>query len=218
LTEAEYPGMYVAGVWQDRQVGKVRERIEQIFNDPMYLTQPPSSDLRRFMDWFLHDPVNEGSLGPMSFCKGSGFCGCVVYFVGGPVVNLRPSDIIIYLVDDLNSSLIRRTFPSKISDLDSAPHATGNTVKDGKTLSEVYVNHPFHDHPFRLAHTIVHEAMHNKTQLGNAALHDKAVFAGRNGGFAQIELPRDLDLPTTSVDRDLMRLALARPVLQVVGL
>jgi hypothetical protein len=162
------------------------------------------------------------------FCRdpSSPFAAASAYWLQNPVkpTDLKPHEVIVYLVKDRDSSLIRRHFPA----LWRRPgeNTLGMTAVGGpRNLSEVYYDHPYHaGEPKQLANTIVHELMHNKLNMGEH-MHDLAPFTGRMGGFLQENLPAQTavermaraEFEPTRADIAAMAPAMSKPVPQVAG-
>ena len=127
--------------------------------------------------------------------------------------DLRPFDLVVYLVDSVGQSVISRRQRSLKVD----PNATGQTFVQGSlNICEVYLKHDYHSKAKLLANTVIHECMHNKLNKGES-MHDLAPFIGANGGFAQERLPNETDLQPSSVDISSMAPALSNVVPQQIG-
>src|SRR5262249_7377040 len=149
-----------------------------------------------------------------SLCKESGgrFAGAQAYWGSSPLAanQLEAWEVVVYLLPTVTKSLIARKFPSLKSQL--SKNDTGNTVVQfAKNLSEVYLDHPYHDEPELIANSIVHELMHNKLNKGQD-MHSLAPFVGDMGGFMQESLPRNKSLNTTSADRTNLGPALIKAI------
>src|SRR5262249_37311084 len=149
-----------------------------------------------------------------SFCTESvgRFAGAQAYWLSSPLAagQLQAWEVVVYLLPSFRKTLIGRVFPSLKSQI--TKNDTGNTaVQFAKNLSEVYLEHPYHDEPELIANTIVHELMHNKLNMGQP-MHSLAPFVGDLGGFMQESLPRNKTLSTTSADRTNLGPALSKVI------
>jgi hypothetical protein len=152
-----------------------------------------------------------------TFCqaKGSIYTSATVQITKKAVAAnaLRPFDLVVYLVDSVGQSVIKRRQRSVKLD----PDATGQTFVQGAlNICEVYLKHDYHSKAKLLANTVIHECMHNKLNMDDS-LHNLAPSVGGNGGFAQDGLPNDTDLQPSNIDITTMAPALSKVVPQQVG-
>ncbi|CAN5378316.1 hypothetical protein BH10PSE15_BH10PSE15_13490 [soil metagenome] len=127
--------------------------------------------------------------------------GSVAYVKAKPE-NLNTQDVVVHLVSSKNASILKKYKGLPVS---ADPNAAGRTlISDNGNIAEVYKSAPYNNEPELLANMLVHESMHNKLNMDDAALHGEATFVGEVGGFCQEELPRATELKWSGDDRRLL--------------
>ena len=150
----------------------------------------------------------------------STFKTAAIIWVDKPIERAEPKDIVIYLVKNLASGVIKRVDPATYHKLarESQDERTGATIGGtGPSLSEVYSEAAYNDQPELVANTMFNESLHNKLNEGDE-MHGEAKFVGGGGGFLQADLPRRKDLELQKEDKQLLGLALSKDRPQRVGL
>lgn len=158
------------------------------------------------------------------FCDKSRFRRASAVWLFKPVSldEIKKHEVIVYLVGTSRNSLIAKHFAAAFSSSPPGPTTLGLTSpKDVKGLSEVYFDNPnFGGDLDMIADCIVHEAMHNKLNMGDE-MHQ---LAGPAGGFledtarvlSQQQRLRGMKIAATGTDIRTMAPVLSRERMQIL--